>query len=302
MKANNLKITELNENKPAADLAPGDFIFVAGSCGKDNNFADWYDTRKSMEKDDRITPALCKIMVVIDVDDNFDLLNNWMSRPAPDHRGGSESLDVPEDKIYNLTPEECETFYNLVTVYRNTRGQWIAVDCQGYDYWRYVYLSSSYKVLFESEIIDAEITIMWDEARRAFEQETELTAHAAAFAARCDELRRLYPELKEGANDSRGVGANIRKFFKKHLPGVDLKVKAKTNYCYDGVNVSLQIPANTPQEIKDQIRHLCNLWFELLPVGEIYNNDNGGTFDAYESPMQKLFGKLFCHISVDYIY
>lgn len=115
-----MKITECraqaqqNAAKTAAELRPGDFIYTAAGLGKDNDFVDFVDGLKYATGG----ATLCKVMDVVDVPENYDLLADWLDRPAPAHRGGIQSDDVPDDKHPGqFTREDWDTFFQLVTGY-----------------------------------------------------------------------------------------------------------------------------------------------------------------------------------------
>lgn len=75
----------------AAEIAVGDFLYLVTGYGKENGLRDYIRTP---ERGNGST--LVKVVGIVDVPDGFDLLRGWMEQPAPDHRGGSQSDDVPE--------------------------------------------------------------------------------------------------------------------------------------------------------------------------------------------------------------
>lgn len=281
---------QANISKPASQLRPGDFIYCLSALGKALDFTDWIGGAQIM--DGGPGRILCKIVEVIDTPAGADLLTGWMGRPTPAHRGGSESADVPEGKKpWEYTRDEIATFYNLVTVYRNGRGQWLAVDCQGYDYWRYVYLPTGFRTIFAAEHAEALAELRRREEARAHAHAAELRAHADALAARYAELRALYPELKEGADTARAVGANVRKFFKKHFPSLTVKVSVRANYWGNAWDVSVDAPRDTPPAIRDNVSQACQVWADYMPSGEWREGDHGH-FEPGVTPMARLFGNV----------
>jgi len=303
-----MKITEYrakaqkNSGKPAAELRPDGFIYCAVGLGKDCNFIDFVDGLNYTE----CRATLCKVVDVVDVPENYDLLSDWMGRPAPAHRGGSQSDDVPDDKPQGTyTREDYDTFFQLVTVYRKPSGQWLAVDCQGYDYWRYVYMPQEWRQIYATEYADALAEIKRRKDEREAEHAAELKAHAAALAARMDELRAQYPELKEGADNARSVGANVRKFFKKHFPGLAVKISVRPDYWGRAWEVSAKAPKNTPQEVRDRVADICEVWRDTMHNGEWIEKEwdaysGGGFYEPLECPMCNLFGNVKHGVLLDY--
>ena len=191
-KVENYKATARNnaeKTKNAAQIAAGDFLYLVTGYGKENGLRDYIRTPERGN-----SPTLVKVVAVVDVPESFDLLRGWMAQPAPEHRGGSQLDDITEDHTpYNYTPEEISTFFQLVTVYRNSKGQFIAVDCQGYDYWRYVYLSAYWREMFaeETEQITKEL-----EAERVAMIEAQSPVTVEAYR------NRLYKKLSKVLADN----------------------------------------------------------------------------------------------------
>ena len=284
-----------NTEKPASELRKGDFIYTTAGGGKDCNFMDLIEGHERYNCG-RIG-RLCQIVAIVDVAEDFELLNNWMSQEAPEHRGGSQSDDVPDDKK-NLTSEDYATFYDLVTVYRKPSGKWLAVDCQGYDYWRYVHLPMNYTAIFADEYAIAVATLDAKEAARKAAKEAELKAHAEEYAARVNELRAKYSALKENPADGRQVGANVRKFLKMHFPGIKFKVSARAGYWRDGYDVEVEAPKDTPEEVRAQISEVCAVWRETLKTGEMWDDHDGyGEYEASACPMD-MYGRINYRIKV----
>lgn len=289
-----MKITEYraqarkNENKNAAELRPGDFIYAATGLGKDYNFTDFVDGLKYATGG----AALCKVVGVVDVPENYDLLADWTNRPAPAHRGGSQSDDVPDDKpCGEYTREDYDTVFQLVTVYRKPSGQWLAVDCQGYDYWRYVYMPQDWRHMYATEYAEAVAYLKQRDAEREAEEQARLKAHAEALSAHMNALRAAYPELKEGADNARSVGANVRKFFKKHFPELAVKISVRPDYWREAWEVSAEAPEDTPQEVRDHVAGVCKVWRDTMPSGELWENERGSG-ETNICPMTELFGRV----------
>ncbi len=298
-----MKITEYraqaqqNAAKTAEELRPGDFIYAFTGLGKSCNFTDFVNGLKYTTGG----ATLCKVADIVDVPENYELLADWMNRPAPAHRGGSQSDDVADDKhLEEYTREDYETFFQLVTVYRKPSGQWLAVDCQGYDYWRYVYVPQDWRHMYAKEYAEAVAYLKQRDAEREAEKQARLKTHANALAVRMDELRAAYPELKENAGNARSVGANVRKFFKKHFPELAVKISVRPDYWGMAWEVSARAPQNTPQEIRDRVAEVCKVWRDTMPSGEIWENERGRG-EANICPMTELFGRIKYGVTPCYI-
>ncbi len=293
-KVENYKATARNnaeKTKDAAQIAAGDFLYLVTGYGKENGLSDYIRTP---ERGNSLT--LVKVVAVVDVPESFDLLRGWMAQPAPEHRGGSQSDDIAEDHTpYNYTPEEISTFFQLVTVYRNGKGQFIAVDCQGYDYWRYVYLSAYWREMFaeEAEAIAkeyAEEQRAMSEAERK-EQEQQAEQYAAKLAA----LRVHYHKMKENPKGAAGITANVKKWFAAEFPGYAVQVCTRPDYWDTEYNVTVRMSRNIPEDEQARIYNRVNMWSESMPNGD---RDEGCTVYAY--PMH-IFGNIaYRGISVNF--
>lgn len=276
--------------KNGAKLNVGDFLYLVTGYGKEMGLRDYVSVSE------RGNSALVKIVDIVDVDGNFDLLHNWMGQPAPAHRGGSQSDDVPEDHApYNYTPEEISTFYQLVTVYRKSNGQFIAVDCQGYDYWRYVYLSAYWREMFAEEIkviaeeLRAEQRAIIEAERKKREQQVE------QWNAKLAALRIYYPTLKESPKGAAGITANVKKWFATEFPGYAVKVSTRPDYWGTEFYVTVRMSRNIPEDKQNEIYNRVNIWKESMPTGK---REEGQT--VYGRPMG-IFGDIaFGGLSVNF--
>lgn len=272
----------VGKTRNAAEIAVGDFLYLVTGHGKENGLRDYIRTP---ERGNGST--LVKVVDVVDVPEDFDLLRGWMEQPAPEHRGGSQSDDVPEDHTpYNYTPEEISTFFQLVTVYRNRKGQFIAVDCQGYDYWRYVYLSAYWREMFadEAEGIAKEYA---EEQRAIIEAERkEQEKQAEEYAAKLAALRVRYPKMKENPKGAAGITANVKKWFAAEFPGYAVQVSTRHDYWGTEYHVTARMSRNIPEDKQAEIYSRVNMWNESMPTGE---RDEGRTVYGY--PMG-IFGNI----------
>ena len=294
-KVDNYKATARNnaeKTKDAAQIAAGDFLYLVTGYGKETGLRDYVRTP---ERGNGST--LVKVVAVVDVPESFDLLRGWMAQPAPEHRGGSQSDDIAEDHTpYNYTPEEIDTFFQLVTVYRNGKGQFIAVDCQGYDYWRYVYLSTYWREMFSEEAtqitkeLEAERVAMIEAERK--ERERQAEQYAAKLAA----LRVYYHKLKENPKGAAGITANVKKWFATEFPGYAVQVCTRPDYWGTEYYVNVRMSHNISEEEQTRIYNRVNMWSEAIPNGD---RDEGRTVYAY--PMH-IFGNIaYRGISVNFI-
>ncbi len=279
------KQADANSRKSAQDFQVGDFINTATACGKDVNFADFIDAREGWHMGN--IARLCKIVDIVDVPEDEDFLTDWMSKPAPSHSGGSQSDDVDESKaMYSLTKDDYETFFDLITVYRKPSGKWIGVDCQGYDYWRYVHLPCNYDVVFAEERYDALRQLADKEAKRKAERMAELSQHAKALADRENELKMKYFGLVLSPANGRIVGNNIRKFLAIEFPDIKFKVSVRRSYWGTSHDVSVEVFGVEDEAKRDEIRKVCKVWTDTMPTGMIDDyNDYRGECESRRCPM-----------------
>lgn len=270
------------KTKDATQITAGDFLYLVTGYGKETGLRDYIRTP---ERANGLT--LVKVVAVVDVPEGFDLLRGWMAQPAPEHRGGSQSDDVAEDRPpYNYTPEEISTFFQLVTVYRNSKGQFIAVDCQGYNYWRYVYLSKYWREMFAEEA--EEIAKEYAEELRAMveaerkEQEQQAEQYADKLAA----LRVQYHNMKENPKGAAGITANVKKWFATEFPGYAVQVSTRPDYWGTEYYVNVSMSRNIPEEERARIYDRANMWSEAMLTGD---REEGCTVYAY--PMH-IFGNI----------
>lgn len=291
------KQADANSRKSAHDFQVGDFIKTATACGKDVNFYDFIDAREfwHMGSIDR----LCKIVDIVDVPEDEDFLTNWMVKPAPSHSGGSQSDDVDEGKaMYSLTKEDCQTFFDLITVFRKPSGKWIGVDCQGYDYWRYVHLPCNYNVVFAEERSFALAQIAQKEADRKAKRNEELAQHAKALEDREAELRMKYFGLVLSPANGRIVGSNIRKFLAIEFPDVKFKVSVRRSYWGTSHDVSVEVFGVDDEAKIAEIRKVCKVWTETMPTGMVDDfNDYQGECESRRCPMG-MFGYVSGSFSI----
>lgn len=278
------KQADANCRKSAHEFKVGDFIFTATSSGKDVSFADFIDAKEMLKMGS--DARLCKIVDIVDVDENEDILNGWMGKPAPAHTGGSQSDDVDTDNMFSLKKEDYETFFDLITVFRKPSGKWIGVDCQGYDYWRYVHLPCNYNVVFAEERSDALRQLADKESKRKAERMAELSQHSKALADRENELKMKYFGLVLSPANGRIVGNNIRKFLAIEFPGIKFKVSVRRSYWGTSHDVSVEVFGVEDEAKRDEIRKVCNVWTDTMPTGMIDDyNDYRGECESRRCPM-----------------
>lgn len=278
------KLANSNCRKSAQEFNVGDFIFTATACGKDIDFIDFLDARENWQMGS--IARLCKIVDIIDVDENEDFLNGWMNKPAPSHSGGSQSDDVDAENLYSLKKEDYETFFDLITVYRKPSGKWIGVDCQGYDYWRYVHLPSNYGVVFAEERHSSLRQIADKEAKKEADKNAELAQHAKALEDRENELKMKYFGLVLSPANGRIVGSNIRKFLAIEFPDIKFKVSVRRSYWGTSHDVSVDVFGVEEEAKREEIRKVCKVWTNTMPTGRIDDfNDYQGECESRRCPM-----------------
>lgn len=285
------KQAELNSTKTAAELKVGDFIFTATAAGKDTDFTDFVDARVNWNMG--TSSRLCKIVDIIDVPEDEDFLNGWLGKEAPSHCGVSQSDDIDESRnAYELTKADYETFFDLITVFRKPSGKWIGVDCQGYDYWRYVHLPSNYSEIFAEEKSEALKKLAEIEAERIAERMRVLEEHAKLLHERELELRSKYFGLVLDPANSRLVGNNIRKFLAIEFPDIKFKVSVRRSYWGDNNDVSVDVFGVSDEEKRNEIREVCNVWTDTMPTGRMTDSHHYcGETETRMCPMQ-IFGRV----------
>lgn len=279
------------KTKDAAQIAAGDFLYLVTGYGKETGLRDYIRTP---ERGSGVT--LVKVVAVVDVPKSFDLLRGWLAQPAPEHRGGSQSDDIAEDHTpYHYTPDEIDTFFQLVTVYRNSKGQFIAVDCQGYDYWRYVYLSAYWREMFAVEAEEIAKEYAEEQRTMAEAERKEREQQAEQYAAKLAALRVNYPKMKEGPKGAAGITANVKKWFAAEFPSYAVQVSTRPDYWGTQYNVNVRMSRNIPEEEQARIYDRVKMWSESMPTGD---RDEGRT--AYAYPMH-IFGNIaYRGISVNF--
>lgn len=291
------KAAESNSRKSAREFVVGDFIITATACGKDTSFADFIDARENWQMGS--IARLCKIVDIVDVDESEDFLNGWLSKDAPSHSGGSQSDDIDESRpMCSLTTSDYETFFDLITVYRKPSDKWIGVDCQGYDYWRYVHMPVNYDDLFADERTAA----IFEMARAKAEQEKlkneVLAEHLKAFEDRENELKIKYRSLRMDPSNGSQVSGNIRKFLSIEFPKDKFKVTARKTYWGDEYDVEISIIGVVDAEKIESVRNICKVWTDTMPIGRMYDcNDGNGSFEPRRCPMS-MFGNVRGHIYI----
>lgn len=281
----------LNSTKTAAELKVDDFIFTSTAAGKDTNFTDFVDARVNWNMG--TSSRLCKVVDIIDVPEDYDFLNGWLDKEALSHRGGSQSDDIDESRNpFQLTKADYETFFDLITVIRKPSCKWIGVDCQGYDYWRYVHLPNNYSELFAEEKSDALRKLAERDAERLAEKMKELEEHAKALQDRENELRGKYFGLVLNPANSRLVGNNIRKFLAIEFPEIKFKVSVRRSYWGDNNDVSVYVIGVNDEEKRNEIREVCKVWTETMPTGRMTDSHHYcGETETKMCPMQ-IFGRV----------
>lgn len=287
-------IENAEKTRNADKITVGDFLYLSTGCGKENGLIDYIRTP---EREHLNGLTLVKVVDIVDVPECFDLSRGWMDQPAPEHRGGSQSDDVPEDHTqYNYTPEEIGTFFQLVTVYRNSKGQFIAVDCQDYNYWRYVYLPDCWRKMFADEVKEITMEYVEEQFRIREEEKKEQERHFNEYAARLATLRGRYPNMKENPKWAAGITENVKKWFATEFPGCSVRVSTRPDYYGSSFYVTVEIDKTISKGKKKDILERVELWNETIPTGERY--EDGST--AYGRPMGIYGNILYGNIDVSF--
>lgn len=284
-------VAEFNRNKSAQELKIGDFIYTATACGKDVNFLDFIDARENWQMGS--IARLCKIVDIIDVDEDEDFLNGWMAKPAPSHEGGSQSDDVDESKaMHELKKEDFETFFDLVTVYRKPSGKWIGVDCQGYDYWRYVHMPVNYGILFSAERESALNEIARRKEEKEAEKNRELAQHLKAYDERENELKIKYQGLVFEPSNGGQMSGNVRKFLAIEFTKDKFKVSARKSYWGGEYDIEVTVVGSSDSGKLESVKNACKVWTDTMPIGRMYESSDGsGSFEPRRCPMS-MFGNV----------
>lgn len=267
-------IAEANRSKKIGEIAVGDFVWGCTGNGKENSICQLIRSASGR-------PVLLKVVEVRDV--ATLPVNGFMRQKPPRNRGGSQSEDVSDGvPEWKLTQEQIGTFYQCVTMYR-CGDKALYVDCQGYDYWRYVYMPTDYARMFADAY---KIARALEEARDA-EYEADIQLKRAIITAREAELQATWYGVLQGhPADWRTMAANVRDYL------AAFKVKAKVtarhhSYLY-GYNVTITL-ANAAD--KDNAEELIRKWQEEFPTGETASDGYGYGAEIYTMPYA-IFGKI----------
>ena len=267
-------IAEANRSKNISEIAVGDFVWGCTGNGKENNICELIRSASGHQV----------LLKVVEIRDVATLpVNGFMRQKPPRNRGGSQSEDVPDGvPMWELSQEQIRTFYQCVTMYR-CGDKALYVDCQGYDYWRYVYMPTNYAQMFAEA---CKIARALEEARDA-ECEADIQLKRAIITAREAELRATwYGVLREDPADGRSMAANVRDYL------AAFKVKAKLtarrhSYLY-GYNVTITL---SNAAYKDNTEELLRKWREKFPTGETKCDGYGYGAEIYSMPYA-IFGKI----------
>lgn len=291
------KQADANSRKSAHEFNVGDFINTATACGKDVSFADFIDARENWHMGS--IARLCKIVDIVDVPEDEDILNGWMAKPAPAHTGGSQSDDVDEGKqLCSLQKEDYETFFDLITIYRKPSGKWIGVDCQGYDYWRYVHMPVNYGVLFSKEREATLAEMARIKAEKKAERLQELASHLKALEDRENELKIKYQGLRLNPTNGSQMSSNVRKFLAIEFPDIKFKVSVRRSYWGTSHDVSVEVFGVDDEAKMSKIRKVCKVWTETMPTGRVDDfNDYQGECESHRCPMG-MFGYVSGSFSI----
>lgn len=267
-------IAEANRSKNISEIAVGDFVWGCTGNGKENNICELIRSASGHQV----------LLKVVEIRDVATLpVNGFMRQKPPRNRGGSQSEDVPDGiPMWELTQEQIRTFYQCVTMYR-CGDKALYVDCQGYDYWRYVYMPADYVRMFAEAY---KIARALEEARDA-ECEADIQLKRAIITTREAELRATwYGVLQEDPADGRTMAANVRDYL------AAFKVKAKVtarrhSYLY-GYDVAITLADATD---KDNAEELIRKWQEEFPTGETECDGYGYGAEIHLTPYA-IFGKI----------
>lgn len=276
---------------PAQSLKIGDFVWMQFVGDKQLNLLDFVE----WSEDHGTKKRLCKVADIVEVSNDFEFAHGWMSEEFAaiiKDDGGNESDDVEQKQIWEYTQEEIGTFYSLVTILRAPNGKYIAVNREGYDYCRVVYLPANYGEILCEEIIQArrekeEYTrILLEQCRK------EREAQAEAYKARQAELRAKYRDLREITDIyqpfGRTLAANLRKWLKINFPDVPCKVKLH-QWDYYPYEYSATIKINGDITTKVAIGEaFCNEWHQSMPTGTESDYENKVRARVFE----ELFGSI----------
>lgn len=266
------RIADANEHKDINDIVVGDFVWGCTGHGKENNICELIHSTSGRQV----------LLKVVEIRDVATLpVNSFMHQKPPRNRGGSQSEDIPDGvPVWELTQDQIKTYYQCVTMYR-CGDKALYVDCQGYDYWRYVYMPTGYADMFAEacRIAMAEV-----ETREA-EAEAEIKLKQAVIAAREAELRAMwYGVLHDWPGDGRTMAANIHAYLAAFK--VKANVTARRHSYLSGYDVTITLADAADKENAEE---LIRKWQEEFPTGETECDGYGYGAEIYTMPYS-IFG------------
>ena len=204
-------IAKANETKTVNNIVVGDFLNLLCSglkndCGLVRQVAYTAESRYI---------SICKVVEIMHVTEKQLINDDYL----PTNEGGSESADIEETAdVYNLTPEQIDSFYQLVTLVVSDSGRYVFVDRQGYNYNRYMYLDPGFETMFAAEIAQKKEE---DRRREEEEERARIAYEAAQIAAARD--RWGY------CNPNKMFKYNLSAIIKKEMD-ITLNIKQRKGY------------------------------------------------------------------------
>ena len=197
-------VIEARRNQATGCKAPkiGAFVFGVGcnwkSDGRRGVFVNFdafaADPEEFGEKyDDPERRHLCKVVEVIEVSaDDFSrpgLADELVERANAEGRdfAGGLATDDPEPEYNPQKPWSKYTYYytECAAVVCRESGRWYLINCEGYNYARYCYMSTNWRTMFAPEIAAAERKEAEKQEKARQEKERETAERLAAYRAKC---------------------------------------------------------------------------------------------------------------------
>lgn len=182
-------------------LIKGAFYWMQSSGIKHDGWDSVIDEIKCrlMYNDERKN-VLCKVVEVVEVTEEQFRDGKWLAELCESSEelrktGGACSEDVEGKDYWQLSKEDKETFFVCgFAVYCG--GKWFLIDTEGYDYPRYMYLTSNYATMLADEFKAAQEDIEAERRKKEEEEAAALAERKAEYDAACSKWQPLMTDVR----------------------------------------------------------------------------------------------------------